>query len=425
MSGYYKRLSLGERTTIENFLDKNKSARNIAVSLNRNVSTITYEVKQNRYITKGKYKGIPAKNKLKKYNIDKICPKLQRWPFVCNGCSKRHYGCARIIKAEYLCAEANGLATETLKNQRKGFNIDRATFEHIIYIIKQDLRRGLSPYQISLAHPNLPVSQATIYRWVSKGYGEMCSLDLRRKVKYKPRNKKTTTPTSHGKTRSYSAFCELDEDTRGSVCEMDTVIGFRNNKQCILTLFLRSCKLQICILLPDKTCESVAIALDSLEEYCGEVLYKKLFGIILTDNGMEFSNFDLLEKSSIGLDKRSKIYYCDVRASNQKGMCEKNHVEIRKIIPKGNNINFDTFDQYDIAYINEQINSQPRKSLGGLSPITLFKKMFGVVASELLKTMGIREIPIEYLNLTYEAFIKFKKQKDKALEEMIEENSVN
>lgn len=425
MCNHYKRLSLGERNTIENFLDQNKSAREIARSLNRNISTVCYEVKNNRFISRGKYKGIPAKGYLNNYSIDKICPKLQKWPFVCNGCNKRRYGCSRIIKIEYSGPEANGLATKTLKQSREGFNTDRISFENIVYIIKQDLKRGLSPYQISILHNDLSVSQSTIYRWVSMGYGEMTNMDLRKKVKYKKRNSNKPQPTKHGIERSYSAFCELEPDIRDSACEMDTVIGLKKNKQCILTMFLRACKLQICILLPSKTIENVAQALDALEEYCGKVIFKKLFGIILTDNGLEFSDYKLLEKSSLDIGSRSKIYFCDIRASNQKGMCEKNHVEIRKVIPKRQGIDFDELDEYDIAYINEQINSQPRKSLFGYSPIQVFKMMFGEIAENLLDILGIREISPKNLDLTFNGFKKFHDNKEQALQEMGVEDGIN
>lgn len=78
MVNYYKHLTLGERNTIEEYLNKNKSARSVALSLNRSVTTITNEVKRNRIITRGKYKSIPAKEKLANYSIDKICHKLQK-----------------------------------------------------------------------------------------------------------------------------------------------------------------------------------------------------------------------------------------------------------------------------------------------------------------------------------------------------------
>ena len=78
MNSHYKRLSLGERNSIESYLNQNKSARYIAEVLERSVSTISYEVRQNRLITRGKYKNTPAKEKLINYSIDKICPKLQK-----------------------------------------------------------------------------------------------------------------------------------------------------------------------------------------------------------------------------------------------------------------------------------------------------------------------------------------------------------
>ena len=71
MVNYYKHLTLGERNTIEEFLNKNKSAKYIARSLNRSTSTISNEVKRNRLISWVKFKGIPAKEKLIKYSIDK------------------------------------------------------------------------------------------------------------------------------------------------------------------------------------------------------------------------------------------------------------------------------------------------------------------------------------------------------------------
>ena len=78
MNSHYKRLSLGERNTIENYLNENKSARYIAETLERSTSTISYEVKQNRLLSRGKYKGVPARKIFTNYSIDKICPKLQK-----------------------------------------------------------------------------------------------------------------------------------------------------------------------------------------------------------------------------------------------------------------------------------------------------------------------------------------------------------
>ena len=123
----------------------------------------------------------------------------------------------------------------------------------------------------------------------------------------------------------------------------------------------------------------------------------------------------MTEETSYGDCKRTKIYYCDVRSSNQKAMCEKKNTEIRKIIPKRNKIDFDELDEFDIAYINSHINSQPRKSLGGHSQIQLFKKMYGSLAEKLLNLLGIQEISKSKLNLTFKGIIKDGKKREKEL----------
>lgn len=228
-------------------------------------------------------------------------------------------------------------------------------------------------------------------------------MDLQKQVKYKPRQKHQLVPTKHGKNRSYKALCALGDDVYGSVCEMDTVIGRKYDEKCLLTLYLRCCKFQIVLLLKRKSCEEVCKMLNALEILLGVDDFRKLFGYILTDNGIEFADYHLLEKSQESKnkkDKRCSIFYCDVRASNQKGGCEKNHVEIRKIIPKRNGIIFDRLVAKDIVYINSQINSTPRKSLGGKTPIEMFRFFFKDVAENVLAFLGIKELKTSELNLT-------------------------
>jgi IS30 family transposase len=153
----------------------------------------------------------------------------------------------------------------------------------------------------------------------------MKNIDLERKVGFAPRNQhKETRITRHGKQRSYDTFCALAQDEQDGCCEMDCVIGKKTDKKCILTLYLRPCHFQLFILLEEHTLAAVKSALDMLEEVCGKHLYKKLFSVILTDNEHEFSDPKLLEASVItALPKRSSIYYCDPRQSQQKGRCEK------------------------------------------------------------------------------------------------------
>lgn len=169
----------------------------------------------------------------------------------------------------------------------------------IISLIRNDLARGLSPEQICMMRSSeIKVSSSTIRRWISLGYAGMSNLDLRRQVGYKPRKTHTELISSkHGYEHSYQAFLELSEEDRFSCCEMDTVLRSKGDSRCILTLYCRSLKLQVCLLLADKSQTSVIRVVDMLEECIGKELFVRLFGTILTDNGREFANHKLIERS--------------------------------------------------------------------------------------------------------------------------------
>ena len=103
------------------------------------------------------------------------------------------------------------------------------------------------------------------------------------------------------------------------------------------------------IVLPNKSSSAVSAALDVLEKAIGKPLFQRLFGLVLTGNGCEFSDTEALERSAFHGTARTKVYYCDVRASQQKGGCEQNHVELLKLLPKGRVISFDDLDGRDMA----------------------------------------------------------------------------
>lgn len=110
-----------------------------------------------------------------------------------------------------------------------------------------------------------------------------------------------------------------------------------------------------------------------LERTFGKPLFQHLFGLILTDNGTEFSNTETLERSVSHGTARTKVCYCDVRAPQQKGGCERNHVELRKLLPKGRGISFDALEARDMAVGMSQLNSEPRPSLMNMPPIAMLK----------------------------------------------------
>ena len=101
-----------------------------------------------------------------------------------------------------------------------------------------------------------------------------------------------------------------------SIVEMDTVEGVKGGKL-LLTLLLRQFNFMLAFILPDKTPQSVIDVFNELTDKLGLETFKNIFSCILTDNGVEFSNPDALEKTKLN-ETRCKIFYCDARHSEQK-----------------------------------------------------------------------------------------------------------
>ena len=87
---------------------------------------------------------------------------------------------------------------------------------------------------------------------------------------------------------------------------MDTVEGVKGGK-CFLTLFIRKTSLLLIFLLDSKTQDEVNKCFTYLKTTLGINLYKKIFQIILTDNGPEFLNPIIFERDLETGKKNIKI----------------------------------------------------------------------------------------------------------------------
>ncbi len=132
-----------------------------------------------------------------------------------------------------------------------------------------------------------------------------------------------------------------------------------------------------------------------IEAKIGMEMFKKLFPLILTDNGSEFSNPIEIEFNMNSDELRTKIFYCELERTDQKGSCEVNHEMIRRILPKGTS--FDNLTQEDINKIMSHINSYKRKKLNNCSPLQLFNLLYG---NDIAKKFGIVEIKPNEINLS-------------------------
>jgi IS30 family transposase len=222
------------------------------------------------------------------------------------------------------------------------------------------------------------LSDKTLYKYIAANLLDVSSTDLARKVKMKPRRVKPQIKVERacreGRTyRDYENYMKEHPDT--AVVQMDTVIGAKGiGEKVLLTIHFPTSHLMLAFLRDANTARSVTEIFNMLKEKLGYKHFTKLFPVILTDNGSEFSNPSAIETDEDGV-VWTKIFYCDPNCSYQKPQIEKNHTLIRTVSPKGKSMN--PLTQADADNMMDHINSYARKSLGGKTPLILFLKMYG------------------------------------------------
>jgi IS30 family transposase len=242
----------------------------------------------------------------------------------------------------------------------------------------------------------------TLYRYIAAGFFCATNFDLLRKVTMRPRRKKPGIKIDKGcyVGRAYKDYvCFIKDNPDKSAVQMDSVIGAKGSGQkVLLTLIFPHTALMLAFLRDANTASSVTNIFNDLYETLGRKTFMKLFPMVLTDRGSEFTNPKALEFDSKGR-RRTQIFFCNPYASYEKPEVENNHTFIRRISPKGKSFNNRT--QNDIDLMMNHINSYRRESLGGQSPAEVFISLFGTVIAEKL---GIKIIPADDITLTPELF---------------------
>ena len=363
----YCHLSYEDRKNIEDGLNENKSINQISKEINRSHSSILREIDRNK-----KYSEPSAWNNYKINHSDLVlsCERLKHSPYVCNGCKSRS-GC-RKVRWTYYAREADNSYKEVKSEARKGINLTPEEVYKINSILTPLIKKGQTINHLYINHPDiLDFSKPSFYNYVNNGVFEFSPLDFPRIVKYKKRknskNRRTRKEREILINRKYDDFQKfISNHPDFNIVEMDTVEGLKDENDCFLTLLWRKSKFMLIFKLENQTTEEVSRIFNILQQLIPYDDYKRLFQVILTDNGHEF--FDVLNiecMHSTG-EQVTKLFFCDPHMSCQKGMIEKNHEFIRYILPKGSS--FKNITQEDCDLFMNNINSLCRDSLNGKSP---------------------------------------------------------
>ncbi len=399
----YNRITFKERVRIEAGIYAKKSFSRIAKELGRSTSSITREVKNNRIMVPSPYaygkdciyaynckrKGLCGEafcykrcagcflhdcTKYCSIRIPCTCKATQRPPFVCDACRGKTRKTCKYNKYYYMAEKAEAKAKKIRSESREGIRLSEKELRALDEILSPLILQGQPLSHICKTHrEEIRVSERSIYNYIEAGELSISNLDLRRKVKYRRRRKKPTeikcNKLNYRQGRTYEDFQRyMEEHPDTPIVEMDTIRGKVTKEQVVLTIMFNQTSVMLMFLMEDESAEPVIKVFDTLTKRLGVRRFRKLFPVILTDNGKCFKSAMAMEYTKSGAP-RTKIFYCDPQASWQKPHVEKNHEFIRYVIPRGKT--FKGYTQEDMTLIANHINSTIRPGLGYKSPYEL------------------------------------------------------
>lgn len=401
-------LTVQERIIIEKGIENGSTKAAIALTIGKDKSTVGKEIKKHRELVhKSSYKINCANMKNCSHNhvCDNCadfkpftCNRRDRSPGACNGCSK--YTHCRYDKYRYKADFSHKKYREDLVDSRTGINMSYEECKAMADIIVPLIKAGHSPYHIVTNHPELNISEKTLYNYIENGiFREFGLLDIdlriktKRKITKKASNKyKKREDKKYLNGRTYDDFINYTAENKNlSVVEMDTVYSNGSTGPFMQTFKFLDYSFMFIVYQEEKTAKSMVEGVDFLEKILGEDLFSEEVTIIKTDRGSEFCDAEGFEKEE-NESRRTRIFYCDPMASGQKGSLENNHKEIRYICPKENDLkDLGLNSQEKANLIVSHINSQSKEHLKGKSPLEVMEFMNPALYQK-FKDFGIERI---------------------------------
>lgn len=412
-------LSIEDRQKIEESLKEGINFTNIGEIIKKDRTCVSKEIRNHlqtvaRKVYGGtvrcskfknceKYKGKFCRVMCEDYE-EATCPKLNKQPYVCNNCDKKRY--CNYEKKYYRYIEADKEYKKELTDSRSGIRISPEEIKVINKIIRPLIvEQKQSVHQVYVNNPDiLTQSENTFYKYIDLGVFDIKNVDLPRRIRYKKvvsikRTRKESLIRINRTYKDYEKHLKLNAHREISIVQMDTVEGIKGGKV-FLTLLFENYNLMLTYLLENKTVYCVNEIFDQIKENLGETEFKRLFEVILTDNGSEFFGANNIECNKDS-EKLVSLFYCDPSASYQKGSIEKNHEYLRYYLPKPSS--FDNLNQTQVNLMNNHINSIPRKSLKDMTPYNLSSQL---LTDENKKQLGLKFIEPNDVSLSIDILKK-------------------
>jgi IS30 family transposase len=335
-----KHLNFEERMTIQLRLKDGLSAYKIAKELNRPINTITNEIRRGTtaQIKQGKSMQIylaDTGNAIYEKNRQNSC---------------RTFKCLE-------CSEFINYVVDKFKNASWSFDA----------CVGYSLETGLF-------ERSQMVCTKTLYNYTDLGLLPLSNIDLPIKLRI---NTKPSRTRNHKKNLGKSIEerpRSIEKRTEFGHWEIDTVIGEKSGKDSVLlTIVERQTRYAIVRKIDSKTAEAVMAELIGIRQFFG-VNFSQVFKTITGDNGSEFADLSTLE-----VNTDTNVYFTHPYSSFEKGTNERHNGLIRRFIPKGKRMA--NYDCTSIAFIEEWMDTLPRRILGYKTPEDLFESHLDLIYS--------------------------------------------
>jgi len=428
-----KHLTLDDRSILESMLKDKASFREIGNALGKDPTTISKEIRSRMVFRRiggmhlnyneCKLRVACTKNHLcrachseRRYKLCKscsmcnsfckdfqkhICNRLEKPPYICNGCGQR-ISCS-LEKRFYKAEDAHKEYQIVLSEARSGISLSEEEIRYLDEIITPLIRQKQSPHHICVTNrDSIMVSERTIYRLVDARILSAMNIDLPRKVRYSARKQKIHAKVDKACRigRDYECYLTyINNNPDIPITQLDSVEGKKGGKV-LLTIHFVKAEMMLAFLRDRNDSKSVINIFDALYHILGSDNFKKLFKVCLADNGTEFSNPSAIE-FDVQENQRTLIFYCNPSAPYQKGSAERNHEFIRYFIPKGTDLGL--YTQEDINRMMDHINSYARESLGDKCPYDMFAFLYD---KEILDLLECHRIPAQDVTLNKSIFHK-------------------
>ena len=344
------------------------------------------------------------------------CKRLERFPYVCNGCRKKIRSCL-LKKYDYIPISAQRGYEKELHESRQGLNLTNEEFIKIDEILTDGIQKGQSINHIITNNPKLHISIKTGYNYVNSGHFKVKHDNLPNYMNHILKKRRIDIPKEYEyqenrdmnrKGREYYDYLQyIDKNNIIYHAEMDCVGITKDYHGALLTIIIPKWSFLLLYKLEVKDMDHVREKIGYVYIALGYELFNKYFGVILTDRGPEFNDHQGIEFDEDGIN-RCKLFYCDSGQSTQKPFVERVNREIRRYIFKKQSV--EKITQDDCNLIASYINNMTLDSLGNRTPYE-FAKMF--LGESSLRKLNISYIKPNDLIIKNIDLIKYEKKKSK------------